>query len=507
MATNNLISIQGIAGWTLYGLFCTVGVVGLACSSGTGTDVAATGGMSGTGISQGSIDSFGSIFVNGVEWEIGSAEIEIDDAIGAEGDLRVGMVVRVRGDLDAGGTSGIATSVDYDDDLEGPIEDVPIFVTPGGTEKSFTILGRTVIVDEFDTRFDGGTSFASITQLDVVEVSGFVDGAGNVRAARIEWKGQFPADLGVELEGVVANLAMNGDGTGLFEIGSVTVEYRGTTVFSGFTESDLVNGGVVEVKGQLVAGGFDRIDAAEIELEDEVLADEDAEDVELEGIVSGFVSFSEEFKIAGFRVDASGPSFESSGTIIMDGDLVEVDGSLVAGVIIAESIELEDEDLENVEIEAAISTIDTIGRTLSLLGVEMTIDGKTEFEDERDGLSNFGFDDLQAGDWVKLEGISTGPGTALAKSIWRDDADSDVVLEGPVTIVDPLVPRALSVLDQPIPIDEMTAYFDDLGQPRTEEEFLENPGDIQVGNVVKVTDVGALQLDALLEADVVEFED
>ena len=510
MAKNNPISIQGITNSLLYGLICTVGVVGLACSSGTGTDIAATGGMSGTGISQGSIDSFGSIFVNGVEWEIGSAEIEIDDAIGAEADLRVGMVVRVRGDLDAGGISGIATSVDYDDDLEGPIEDVPVFVTPDGTEKSFTILGRTVIVDEFDTRFDGGTSFASIAQLDVVEVSGFVDGAGNVRAARIEWIGQYPADVGVELEGVVANLAMRGDGTGLFEIGSVTVEYSGTTVFSGFTESGLMDGRVVEVKGQLVAGGFDRIDAAEIELEDEVLAGEDAEDFEIEGIVSDFVSMAE-FKVAGFTVDASGASFEPSGTMIMDGDLVEVDGSLVAGVIVAESVEFEDESLETVKIEAAISAIDTIGRTLSLLGVEVTIDGKTEFEDERDGLSDFGFDDLQAGDWVKLEAISTGLGTGLgtglAKSIRRDNAEADVVLEGPVTAVDALVPRALSVLDQPIPIDGMTAYFDDLGQPLTEEEFFENPGDVQSGDVVKVTDVGALQLDALLEADIVELDD
>jgi hypothetical protein len=342
--------------------------------------------------------------------------------------------------------------------------------------------------------------------LDVVEVSGFVDGAGNVRASRIEWTGQYPAVLGVELEGVVANLAMNGDGSGLFDIGSVTVEYSGTTIFSGFTESDLVDGNVVEVKGQLVGGGFDRIEATEIEIEDEVLAGEDAEDFELEGIVSDIVSMAE-FKVAGFTVDASGASFEPSGTMIMDGDLVEVDGSLVAGVIVAESVEFEDESLETVKIEAAISAIDAIGRTLTLLGVEIAIDGKTEFEDERDGLSNFGFDDLQAGDWVKLEAISTGLGTALAKSIRRESADVDVVLEGPVTALEILAPRALSVLDQPIPIDGMTAYFDDLGQARTEEEFFENPGDVQLGDVVKVTDVGALQLDALLEADIVELED
>jgi hypothetical protein len=481
-------------------------LVGLACSSGTGTELTATGGMSGTGISQGSIDSFGSIFVNGVEWEIGSAQIQIDDSVGSEGDLRVGMVVRVRGDLDASGLSGIATSVDYDDDLEGPIEDDPILVSPGGTQKSFSILGRTVIVDEFNTRFDGGTSFASIARLDVVEVSGFVDGAGTVRASRIERTGQDPGVVEVQLEGVVANLLMNGDGTGLFEIGSVTIEYTSMTNFSGFTEADLVDGDVVEVRGQLVGGGFDRIDAVEVELENELLFDADVEDIEVEGIVSDFVRMAE-FKVAGFPVDASGARFEPSGTMIMEGDLIEVNGSLVAGVIVAESVELEDESLETVKIKAAIYSIDMLGRKLTLLDVEISIDGKTELEDKRDGLSNFGFDDLQAGDWVKLEAISTGLGTALAKSVRRDDAEADVVLEGPVTALETLTPRALSVLGRSVPIGGMTAYFDDLGQPRTEDEFFENPGDVQLGDVVRVTDVGALQLDVLGEAELVELED
>jgi len=36
------------------------------------------GGMSGTGISQGTVTSFGSVFVNGVEWDLTSSTIEID---------------------------------------------------------------------------------------------------------------------------------------------------------------------------------------------------------------------------------------------------------------------------------------------------------------------------------------------------------------------------------------------------------------------------------------------
>jgi len=131
---------------------------------------------------------------------------------------------------------------------------------------------------------------------------------------------------------------------------------------------------------------------------------------------------------------------------------------------------------------------------------------RSDREDERDGLSDFGFDDLRVGDWVKVEAISTGAGTARAKKVTRDDAEADVVLEGPVTELDRLVP-ALSILDQPIPLDDMTLYFDAQGQPRSEEEFFENPGFVESGDVVTVMDLDALQPDALLEADIVEIDD
>jgi hypothetical protein len=500
MTTNNPKSIKWLAGSLCCVSLC---IAGLACSEGTTT--ADNGGMSGTGISQGSIASFGSIFVNGVEWQTGSARIELDGVMSVETDLRVGMVVRVHGDLDASGLSGTATSVDYDDDLEGPIEDDPVLVVPGGTEKSFTVLGRTIIVDEFDTIFDEGASFASIARDDVVEVSGFVDNVGNVRAKRIELIGLFPEVDGVGLEGMVANLVKNADGTGLFDIGSVTIDYSQATIFSGLVEAALIEGDVVDVNGELIGGGTNRIDAAEIELEEDDLSGEDADDFELEGIVSGFVSMAE-FDVAGFPVDASGALLDPIGAMITDGDRVEIEGSLLAGVVVAERVELEDESIESVEIRAAISAIDRVARKVILLGVEISIDARTQIEDERDGLSNFGFGDLMVGDWLKLEAISTGAGTARAKQIERRNAEANVVLQGPITALDRLAP-ALSVMDQSIPIGVMTVYVDDLGQSRTEEEFFENPGDVESDDVVKVTDVGALQSDALLEADIVEIED
>ena len=54
----------------------------LSCDGGGGEggSFADSGGISGTGLSEGAIDSFGSIFVNDVEWDLARATIEIDGA-------------------------------------------------------------------------------------------------------------------------------------------------------------------------------------------------------------------------------------------------------------------------------------------------------------------------------------------------------------------------------------------------------------------------------------------
>ena len=97
-----------------------------ACSSGSeqvagidrgGAPIAATVGSSGT------ITGFGSIFVNGVEYDTASANIRIDGAAGTEADLRVGQVVTVTGTLDSGSTTrGKAQTVSFNAAVEGPVQ-------------------------------------------------------------------------------------------------------------------------------------------------------------------------------------------------------------------------------------------------------------------------------------------------------------------------------------------------------------------------------------------------
>ena len=147
-------------------------------------------------IAQGPINGFGSVIVNGVRYSTTGATITIDDQPGVESDLRVGQVVRVEGQLDAGGTTGTATRVSYDDDVEGPIQSIDRSAT-------LVVLGQTIMVGP-STSFDDRISPRSLAGLavgDRIEVSGLVTAGGVIEATRIELK---PASSAVELKGGAA---------------------------------------------------------------------------------------------------------------------------------------------------------------------------------------------------------------------------------------------------------------------------------------------------------------
>lgn len=475
--------------------------LGLSCSASD------SGGMSGTGISQGSINSFGSIFVNGVEWNVSGATIELDGVRRSEADLRVGMVVRVDGTYSTDGLSGDADRVTFDDSIEGPIENAPV-ETVAGLEKTFSVLGTTVIARSDQTAFDDGATYAGLAANDVVEVSGFVDAAGAIHATRIQRKGVFPTVDDVELRGRVANLVKNQDGSGIFDLGTIIVRYESSTTFKDLSRASLAAGDLVEVKATI--RDADEVDATRIELETAGFGSGDLEDAKVEGIVVLCVE-SPDYCIDGVPVNDNGATFEPMGYAPMAGDRCEAEGSLVAGVLVATKVKSEDHDqsARNVRIEAAATSVNGTARTLVILGVTIAADGNTRLEDKSDlDDDNLSFSELQAGQYLRIEAVSTGTSTARAVSIERDDAtpgNDDVRLEGPVTALDPNAP-SLSILGQSVPLDGGTQYRDENDQSRSEEEFFRNPGDVALDDVVRARDQDAANLSILGESDDVELE-
>jgi len=338
--TNEKTEIVRRRGWRLAAMTAALGALVASCLLNVSClPSVAVGGTSGTGISTGPITAFGSIFVNGVEWDISGVEIDFDDGVGDESLLRVGMVVEVRGTLDSATATGVAEVVIFDDSIEGVIEDDPVDVVPGVT-RQFVVLGQTISIDATSTAFSGGASFDGLAKDDVVEVSGLLDG-GVIRATWLDKRGTFvPFTTEAELRGAVANASANPDGSGIFDLGNVTVRYGPDVNFDGMTAADLVDGAWVEARGVLRT--IDELDADEIELETEGLAVENADDIEITGFVSGFTALDQPFSVNGVPVDATGAVIDPPAAVIANGVEVEVEGALVAGVVIAEEISVED---------------------------------------------------------------------------------------------------------------------------------------------------------------------
>ena len=477
-------------------------VLALSCSSSD------SGGMSGTGVSQGSISSFGSIFVNGVEWNISSATVELDGVRADSTDLRVGMVVRVEGNFSDDGLSGDADTVAFDDSIEGPIESDPV-ETVAGVEKTFSVLGTTVIMRIDETTFDDGASFAGLRADDVVEVSGFLDATGAIHATRIELGGVFPTADDIELRGRVANLVKHPDDSGIFDLGTVVVRYTATTRFADVTRGSLTTGDLVEIDGTLRLTG-NEVDATKIERESTGFGSGDRDEAKVEGIVV-LCTESPDYCVGGVPIDDGTALFEPPGFVPAPGDRVEIEGSQIGGVLVATKVKSEDEDevARDVRIAAAVTSVDSVARKLVILGVTISADGHTRLEDHSDlDDETLSFSELLPGQYVELEAISTGTNTARALSIERDDAsagDDDVLLEGPVTALDPNAP-SLSILGQSIPLDGGTQFRDASGQTRTEEEFFRNPGDVVLGESVRAKDQDATDLSTLTESDELEIQ-
>ncbi|MGD8372458.1 MAG: DUF5666 domain-containing protein, partial [Syntrophobacterales bacterium] len=99
------------------------------------------GGIGGSGVtSQGSITGFGSIVVNGTEFDTTNATIIVEGEEAGVVDLHLGMVVTVYG---TDGKSAVANRVVYNDNVEGPVKNI----VDNGTSKQFEILNQTVIVN------------------------------------------------------------------------------------------------------------------------------------------------------------------------------------------------------------------------------------------------------------------------------------------------------------------------------------------------------------------------
>lgn len=142
-------------------------------------------GIQGSGFyatSYGYISEFGSIFVNGVEYDISAANIVINGQPATESQLRLGQVVTVKGRVNAEGTAGEATDVSVTSTVRGPLANIDL---ENGT---LMVLGQRIrlLPDTFlDPQLHLGGILGLLPGVKVT-VSGFPNSAGEIVATRID---------------------------------------------------------------------------------------------------------------------------------------------------------------------------------------------------------------------------------------------------------------------------------------------------------------------------------
>jgi len=474
-----------------------------ACGGGSssGTAPGPVTGIGGTGIiSVGTITGFGSIFVNGVEFETNNASIEIDDSAGSQSGLSVGMVVKVEGTVNDDGITGNATLVSYDGDLEGPIGSTPT-ANADNTAISFSVLGVNVVVNTAGTVFEN-TSYGALIQGDMVDVSGFYDANGQLVARYIKKKTTtfMAGTTEVEAKGTITGLSGTSFTLSLGSSASISVDAASANL-SGIPGSTLANGQFVEVKGTLASATATTLTACDIQYED---FNSDQDNISLEGIVTDFVSLSS-FSINGRPVDASGATLDPATLVIANGIDIEAEGPLVNGTLVAARVESRG---GKIALHAPVSAAATTSVSLSLGdgSLNVTIDNRTQMEDSVSGLSPFTAGNIKPGDFLEIEAYQDASGNLIASQLKRDNADK-IVLQGILQSFTDIGNGAGSVTILGITFTTTTiTQFEDANEtPFSPKDafFSAGVGGSPVDDLVKIED----KQPADGTADNVEFED
>lgn len=475
-------------------LYITCALALSAC--GGGGSSTQTAGIGGTGIAVGKVTNFGSIFVNGRKYNTDDSSFVVDGSSAAtQDDLEIGMVVSVRVETENGELTSVATRVEYDDQVQGPVSGISTALE--GSRRTFTVFGQTVTIDITGAVFKG-TTFAALSNDDIVEISGFRTSPTTINATYVEKKGVFSAGTSeVELRGEIDLYA----GGSTFEIDGTVINIDSLNTVIDVPGGVLVNGMFVEVEG-VIRGDFS-VDAAEIEFEDDVFGD-DFDEVSLQGVISNYQSISD-FEIDGLRINAAGAEISPHGAMLGNGVEVEVEGDLVGGELIADEVELRQGE-SRVEARIVGGSVDTIAGSFEVyyLNVGGTVVVKTNantlFKDEISisPLPKLGLADLAMNDFVRVEGPEIS-GELVASIVKRIDGADEFRLEGAVDFFN-LSLNQIEILGIRYTADGTAKYEEGT---LTQTQFFGQLGVLGLGTLVEIEDDSF----PFGVADEVEFED
>jgi hypothetical protein len=395
-----------------------------------------TGGITrtGVGVAAGPITGFGSVWVNGVEYNTDTATFIRDgDDSAQEIEFKEGETVIVKGTIDDDNTNAVAESVELDELVKGPATDLVDLNT-------VIVMGQTVDSDA-GTWVDDNCAPATwdnLTGLDTffaVEVYGSVQDdeaipGTRITATRIECKtaGDFVDDE-FEVNGIVSgNVPGN-----TFMINALQVNYSATPLIQNFPNGAPEDGQPVEVKGDpatfVSSGDPDVLAASKVEFKGNRLDGNEGDHFEFEGFITDFQSATDfKVRIGNLLVEVttdSNTDYEPAGASAMDLNdnlKVEVEGEdNGSGQKLATKIEIKSST--NIRVTGLVDTGSVGTDTFTIMDIVVnTIDGTTRFEDNSDAPTDPTV--IVAGDYLEVRGQEKPSGQITAFRVERDDFDS-----------------------------------------------------------------------------------
>jgi hypothetical protein len=404
--------IKKLVTWVVGAAALTLAACGGGGSSGgIGGTGGGSGGIGGTGVAYGTITDFGSVWVNGVEYNSGNATIRIDDTVHPESDLRRGMVVRVDGSV----SGATASTITVDDAVKGLVEQVI-------DANRMVVMGQTVQIDNL-TRFDNNVV---PVQGDRVEVHGLIAGDGLIAAGYIEKKATAPTPP-FAVKGVVKNHDSTAQ---TFQVGALTVQYNGTTVVSDMPGGPW-NGLQVDVKGTACSGTAPvcgTLTASKVEPAGASVSS--ASQAEIEGIVVAVTVNG--FTIGNQTVVTTASTRYEGGVAgdIAAGTKLEAEGSISGGVLTATKVSFRDA----IRLEGDIATVNAGTGNLTLTGLPgVTVNVMSITELKNVASVNA----LAVGNHLRIRGKLGLNGVVGAAQLELRSADNRVELQAPASAVTP----------------------------------------------------------------------
>ena len=359
-------------------------------SGGTGTGASST-------YANGPITGFGSIIVNGVRYDDSSANIEDDDGhMRSRDDLKLGMRTEVLASaitVAGGVSSATASSIRVHSEIVGPLESVD------AANALLVVFGQRVAIvatTVFDSSLVGG--ILALRPGDLLEVHGALDvAAGRYVASRIDRRSSAPAAY--KLRGAVAAFSL---AARTLTIGSLTIDWSAVPPADPST---------VLAPGRLVRITLDTAPVAGVwratALTSGQPVQQDREVAEVEGRITAFTSPTA-FVVNGLPVDASAASFPDGSAGLAIGVEVEVRGSLRGGVLVANRVEVEDDDEEpeRFELSGRIDSVDAEAMRFVVRGVTVMWSAATRFDSSSPA-------DIRVGRNVEVKGRLSADGLQI----------------------------------------------------------------------------------------------